>query len=170
MDTGSPYKRIRLILGRKKQIILSGNKFLIPCLPFWRNDTEEDEIGGACIVDILPGTRRDNDYLPRTEGSMFGINVHIPESAEDVVKFRGALQEMGQRRLSGRDDGMGDAAPEVFCSGDFIRVQKFAQDGAVDNAFMGAGGTITDDHGRFSFFSWSLASMYFAGTQYLRGY
>jgi hypothetical protein len=124
----------------------SGDEFLILCLPFRRNDTEEYEIIRPGIPDVLPGSRRDPDYLACTDRSLFRSDMHLPVPAEDIVEFCGSFQQVREGLFSRGNDGMGDTAPEPGHFRDIIGMEEFAENGTVDDAFMGAVGTVADEH------------------------
>jgi hypothetical protein len=57
---------------------------------------------------------------------------------------------MRQRGLSSWYNSVGYTAAQSCCLWHLIRMEEFAQDGPVNNAFMRTVGDITDEHGRIS--------------------
>jgi hypothetical protein len=73
--------------------------------------------------------------------------MHLPHSLKDIIEFHRSFQNMGQRGLPHRYDGVSDTAAESGGLRDLIGMQEFTQDGTVDDAFMRTVGNSTDEHG-----------------------
>jgi hypothetical protein len=73
----------------------SAHQSLVSGLPFRGNYAEENEIGVAGIPDILACPRGDQDDLARMYRFVSGANVHLPGPVQDIIEFRGCIQDMG---------------------------------------------------------------------------
>lgn len=123
---------------------ISADKPLVPRLPLGGDDAQKHEVSGSHISDELPGPGWDKDDLPWPDKGLLSVDMHLPVPFEDVIEFHGTLQDMGQGRFTCRHDGVGNAAAKSRCLWYLIGVQEFAEDGPVDDAFMGACGNIAD--------------------------
>lgn len=132
---------------------LSDQLFII-CLPSGGDNTEEDKVSGTAIADELAGPGGNIHDLPCPDRSMFIPDMHLPITFQDVIKFHGSIQHMGQRGLSRRYDRMGNAASKPCGFRDFIGMEEFAQERTIDYTFMGAVCNSSDEHRDLSSGSW----------------
>jgi hypothetical protein len=105
----------------------ASDQFFVCCLPFRGHDAEENEVSCPGISDeLLPATRDEND-LPVMYRRGPGADVHLAGSFEDIIEFRGISQDMGQGRLAGRDDRVGNAAAEPLCTGHLVGMEELCK-------------------------------------------
>jgi len=126
--------------------ILSANKDLIIGLPFRGHDAEEYKIFMTGIPDILACSWRDQNELACMDLLVFRTDVHLAAPAQEIVEFRRGMQDVGECRLTRRDNGMGDTASQLPGPCHVVRVEELAEERSVDNAFMTAAGDVSYNH------------------------
>lgn len=119
---------------------------LVVCPPFWRHNAEKHEVPGTCVLYELDRSGRNQDNLSGLHRGRLTIDVHDPLSFEDIVAFGRGRKAVGNGGLCRRDNGVGDTAVKVFCTGSFVGVEQFAENRPVHHPVVGAAGAVTDEH------------------------
>lgn len=134
-------------LRGKYQLALRKNLFhcLIFLPPGGVNDTEENQVGGAGVFDVLHCVGGVVDGLVGTDMPGFAADVHDALAFENIINF-GSFEAVAVRGEAGFYDGVRQAVAQVEVG--FVGVQQFAQDGVIAGNERFAVLQVFDQHSR----------------------